>query len=44
MSLKIKHPIYSKIDIIISLKKLLMLFNERIWKEVIENRDGVELT
>ena len=24
-------------------KKIINLFNERIWKEVIENRDGVEL-
>jgi|TARA_R110001592_G_scaffold54388_6_gene166408 hypothetical protein len=39
---KEKHPIYSQIDND-KLKKIIKLFNERIWKEVIENRDGVEL-
>ena len=39
---KNKHPIYSKIDNN-KFKKIIKLFNERIWKEVIENRDGVKL-
>tara|TARA_R100000808_G_C2123835_1_gene134498 strand:- start:282 stop:818 length:537 start_codon:yes stop_codon:yes gene_type:complete len=39
---KEKYPIYSNIDSK-KLKKVINLFNERIWKEVIENRDGVEL-
>ena len=39
---KEKNPIYSKIDNN-KFKKIINLFNERIWKEVIENRDGVEL-
>ena len=39
---KEKYPIYSNIDNN-KLKKIINLFNERIWKEVIENRDGVEL-
>lgn len=39
---KEKNPMYSEIDNA-KLKNIIKLFNERIWKEVIENRDGVEL-
>ena len=39
---KEKNPIYSNIDNN-KLKNIIKIFNERIWKEVIENRDGVEL-
>mgnify|MGYP003135320172 FL=1 len=39
---KEKNPIYLNIDNN-KLKNIIKLFNERIWKEVIENRDGVEL-
>jgi hypothetical protein len=39
---KDKNPIYSKIDNN-KLKNIIKLFNERIWKEVIKNRDGVQL-
>ena len=39
---KDKHPIYSKISND-KFKKIITLFNSRIWSEVIENRDGVEL-
>jgi len=39
---KDRNPIYSKIDNA-KFKNIIKIFNERIWKEVIENRDGVEL-
>ena len=39
---KEKNPIYSKIDNS-KFKKIIKLFNERVWNEVIENRDGIEL-
>tara|TARA_R100001463_G_scaffold14539_3_gene38184 strand:- start:6418 stop:6936 length:519 start_codon:yes stop_codon:yes gene_type:complete len=39
---KDKYPIYKKINNN-KLKKIIRLFNEKIWKEVIENRNGVEL-
>ncbi len=39
---KDKYPIYSKIDNN-KIKNIIKIFNERIWKEVIENRDGVKL-
>jgi hypothetical protein len=39
---KDRNPIYSKIDSS-KFKNIIKLFNERIWNEVIENRDGVEL-
>ena len=39
---KDRNPIYSKIDNV-KFKNIIKLFNERIWNEVIENRDGVEL-
>ena len=39
---KDKNPIYSNIDNS-KLKNIINLFNERIWKEVIKNRDGVQL-
>ena len=39
---KDKNPIYSNIDND-KLKNIIKLFNGRIWKEVIKNRDGVEL-
>jgi hypothetical protein len=39
---KDKYPIYKNINNE-KLKKIIRLFNEKIWKEVIENRNGVEL-
>jgi hypothetical protein len=39
---KDKYPIYKEINNN-KLKKIIRLFNEKIWKEVIENRNGVEL-
>ena len=39
---KDKYPIYKNINND-KLKSIIKLFNERIWKEVIENREGVEL-
>ena len=39
---KDKYPAYKNIDNE-KLKKIIRLFNEKIWKEVIENRNGVEL-
>ena len=39
---KDKYPIYKNINND-KLKKVIKLFNNNIWKEVIENRNGVEL-
>jgi len=39
---KDKYPAYKNIDNE-KLKNIIKFFNEKIWKEVIENRDGVEL-
>tara|TARA_R100001129_G_scaffold186588_2_gene179043 strand:- start:1013 stop:1531 length:519 start_codon:yes stop_codon:yes gene_type:complete len=39
---KDKYPVYKNINDN-KLKKVIKLFNENIWKEVIENRNGVEL-
>ena len=39
---KDKYPAYKNIDNE-KLKNVIKFFNEKIWKEVIENRDGVEL-
>ena len=39
---KEKHPEFSTLDDK-TIKKIVMKFNENIWKEVIEYRDGVEL-
>ena len=39
---KDKKPIYSDIDNT-KLKKIIKLYNVKIWNTVIENRDGVEL-
>ena len=39
---KDKYPAYKNIDNQ-KLKNVIKFFNEKIWKEVIENRDGVEL-
>ena len=40
---KEKHPEFVSLDNK-TIKKIVMTFNENIWKEVIEYRDGVELT
>jgi hypothetical protein len=39
---KDKYPAYKNIDNQ-KLKNVIKFFNEKIWQEVIENRDGVEL-
>tara|TARA_R110001592_G_scaffold39342_6_gene129492 strand:- start:1315 stop:1833 length:519 start_codon:yes stop_codon:yes gene_type:complete len=39
---KDKYPAYKNIDNE-KLKNVIKFFNEKIWQEVIENRDGVEL-
>ena len=39
---KDKYPVYKNINND-KLKKVIKLFNKKIWKEVIENRNGVEL-
>tara|TARA_R110002051_G_scaffold131800_2_gene205563 strand:+ start:420 stop:986 length:567 start_codon:yes stop_codon:yes gene_type:complete len=39
---KEKYPIYKNIDNR-KLKKVITLYNEKLWKGVIDNRDGVEL-
>ena len=39
---KENHPMYSQIDNN-KLKKVITLYNEKLWNGVIENRDGVEL-
>ena len=39
---KDKKPMYSDIDNV-KLKKIIKLYNVKIWNTVIENRDGVEL-
>ena len=39
---KDKYPVYKNINNE-KLKKIIRLFNEKVWKEVIENRNGVEL-
>ena len=40
--LKEKYPAYENIDNT-KLKKVINLYNEKLWKEVINNRNGVEL-
>jgi len=39
---KEKYPIYRNIDNT-KLKNIIKLYNEKLWKEVINNRNGVEL-
>jgi len=39
---KEKYPAYENIDSS-KLKKVITLYNEKLWKEVINNRNGVEL-
>ena len=39
---KDKKPLYADIDNV-KLKKIIKLYNNRLWEAVIENRDGVEL-
>ena len=39
---KEKYPAYENIDNN-KLKKVITLYNEKLWKEVIDNRNGVEL-
>ena len=39
---KEKYPAYKNIDND-KLKNIIKFFNEKIWQEVIQNRDGVEL-
>ncbi len=39
---KEKKPLYSKIDNV-KLKKIIKLYNVKLWNEVINSRDGVEL-
>ena len=39
---KEKYPAYENIDNN-KLKKVINLYNEKLWKEVIDNRNGVEL-
>ena len=39
---KEKYPLYANIDNK-KLKKIITLYNEKLWNGVIENRDGVEL-
>ena len=39
---KEKYPAYENIDNS-KLKKVINLYNEKLWKEVIDNRNGVEL-
>jgi hypothetical protein len=39
---KAKHPLYENISNE-KLKKIIRIYNENLWKAVIENRDGVEL-
>ena len=39
---KDKYPYYSEVDNK-KLKKVIRLYNEKLWRGVIENRDGVEL-
>ena len=42
ISFKEKKPLYSKIDNV-KLKKIIKLYNVKLWNEVINSRDGVEL-
>ena len=39
---KQQHPVYKNIDSD-TLKKIIKIFNEKLWQGVIDNRDGVEL-
>ena len=39
---KEKYPIYKNIDNT-KLKNIIKLYNEKLWKEVVNNRNGVEL-
>ncbi len=39
---KDKKPLYADIDNV-KLKKIIKLYNNRLWEAVIENRDGVAL-
>jgi len=39
---KDKKPLYSEIDNV-KLKKIIKIYNKRLWETVIKNRDGVEL-
>ena len=39
---KDKKPLYSHIDNV-KLKKIIKLYNKKLWEAVVENRNGVEL-
>ena len=39
---KDKKPLYSDIDNV-KLKKIIKIYNEKLWNAVVENRNGVEL-